>query len=333
MSEALAIPHSLLGDHFSVALLVLAPFYYVFPHPETLLIGQTVALTLGAWPVFLLARLKLAPGFALVWVVVYFLYLPLTYINLDDFHEVSLAVAPLGFSLYFLESKRLTPFLGCLLATFLVKEEMSLIAVGFGAYAFLGKKDWRLGLGVIAAGLVGFLVLIGQVLPYFGGGRAYPYISGRYGAVGGSALGILRTLITDPARIVATVVQPKKILFLFGIFGPVLGLNAIAGWAALVLVPPLGYLLLSGYEPQFSFTSQYSAPLVPLVVGTAILGLAKTPARLRSALAAAVLISTGAFSWTFGYLPYSRKFDANQFLADTRYAAFTPGERVQHRQV
>src|SRR5213593_5186251 len=85
---------------------------------------------------------------------------------------------------------------------------------------------------------------------------------------------ILRTFVTDPARIIATVFQPKKILFLFGIFGPVAGLSWVSGWAALVLLPTLGYLLLSSYEPQFSFTSQYSAPLVPLVIGTAILGLA-----------------------------------------------------------
>ena len=229
MSEALPVPHSLLGDHFSIALLVLAPFYYGLPHPETLLVGQSVALTLGAWPVFLLARLKLAPGFALVWVIVYFLFLPLTYINLDDFHEVSLAVAPLGFALYYLETRRTWPFLVCLLFTFLIKEEMPLVAVGFGAYVLLGKRDWKLGSGVIAAGLLSFFALISQVIPYFAEGRSYPYIAERYGAVGGSAAGILRTLVTDPARISASVLQPKKILFLFGIFGPVAGLSWVSG--------------------------------------------------------------------------------------------------------
>jgi len=324
MSEALPVPHSLLGDHFYIALLVLAPFYYAFPHPETLLVGQSVALTLGAWPVFLLARLKLAPGFALVWVIVYFLFLPLTYINLDDFHEVSLAVAPLGFALYYLETRRTWPFLVCLLFTFLIKEEMPLVAVGFGAYVLLGKRDWKLGSGVIAAGLLSFFALISQVIPYFAEGRSYPYIAERYGAVGGSAAGILRTLVTDPARISASVLQPKKILFLFGIFGPVAGLSWVSGWAALVLLPTLGYLMLSSYEPQFSFTSQYSAPLVPLVIGTAILGLARAPIRFQPALAAVMVVSSLALSWAFGYMPYSRKFDAGQFRTDTRYAAFVP---------
>ncbi len=100
MSQALPVPHSLLGDHFSPIFLVLMPFYYAFPHPETLLVIQTFALALGAWPVYLLARLKLPPGYALAWVAVYFLFVPLAFINLYDFHEVALSVAPLGFALY-----------------------------------------------------------------------------------------------------------------------------------------------------------------------------------------------------------------------------------------
>src|SRR5467141_3528827 len=59
MSQALPVPHSLLGDHFSPIFLLLMPFYFAFPHPETLLVLQTLALALGAWPVYLLARLKL----------------------------------------------------------------------------------------------------------------------------------------------------------------------------------------------------------------------------------------------------------------------------------
>src|SRR2546428_14171616 len=103
MVRGLALPPALLGDHFAPLLLVLMPFYFAFPHPETLLVTQTFALALGAWPVYLLARLKLPRGYALAWVAVYFLFVPLAYINLYDFHEVWLSVAPLGFALYVLE--------------------------------------------------------------------------------------------------------------------------------------------------------------------------------------------------------------------------------------
>ncbi len=270
MSQALALPHSLLGDHFSPLLLVLMPFYFAFPHPETLLVTQTFALALGAWPVFLLARLKLPRGYPLAWFAVYFLFVPLAYINLYDFHEVVLSVAPLGFALYFLERGRRGWFLFSLLVTFLVKEEMALIGAGFGLYVLVGKRDWKLGLGVLIGSLLAFAAVIQLTIPNFAVGRTYPYIKLRYAEVGGSPVGIVTTLLTDPLRIARAVLEPKKIYFAIAIFGPVLGLSAVAGWASVVMLPTLGYLLLSNYEPQFSFTTQYSAPLIPLVIGTSI---------------------------------------------------------------
>src|ERR1700687_6189622 len=122
MAQAIAVPHSMLGDHFSPVFLLLVPFYFAFPHPETILVIQTLALALGAWPVFLLARLKLPAGYAPLWVLAYLLFVPLAYINLYDFHEVAFSIVPLGFALYFLERGRRVWFLVSLLVTFLVKE-------------------------------------------------------------------------------------------------------------------------------------------------------------------------------------------------------------------
>jgi uncharacterized membrane protein len=322
MSQSLPVPHSLLGDHFSPVFLLLMPFYFAFPHPESLLVLQTLALGLGAWPIYLLAKLKLPAGYGFLWVLAYFLVVPLAYINLYDFHEVALSVAPLGFAIYFLERDRRILFLLSLFLTFLIKEEMALIGVGFGAYVLLGKRDWRLGLAVLVGSLLTFAALIQLALPFFAGGRSYPYIADRYAEVGGSPRGILTTLVTDPLRIARTLLQPTKVSFVIGVFGSTLGLSALAGWAALLLLPTIAYLLLSNYLPQYSFTSQYSAPLIPLVVGTAILALARLRAPIQRPLMAAVIVSSFVFSWAFGDLPFSRKFDASLFTPESRYAAF-----------
>jgi uncharacterized membrane protein len=324
MSQALPLPHSLLGDHFSPVFFLLMPFYYAFPHPETLLILQTLALALGAWPVYLLAKLKLPAGYTLLWVLAYFLMVPLAYINLYDFHEVAFAVAPLGFALYFLERGRRGLFVLSLLFTFLVKEEMGLIGAGFGAYALLGKRDWKLGLAVLVGSLAAFATVIQVVIPFFAGGHSYPYIGIRYADVGGSPRGILTTLVTDPLRIVRSVIHPKKVYFVIGVFGSTLGLSALAGWASVLLLPTLGYLLLSNYEPQYSFTSQYSAPLIPLVVGTAILALARLRESAQRPVMAAVVVSSLVSSWAFGDMPFSRKFDPSLFSTQARYAQFVP---------
>jgi uncharacterized membrane protein len=315
-------PHSQLADHFSPILWLLVPFYTLFPHPETLLVVQTLALTLGAWPIYLLAKLKLPAGYALVWVALYFLFLPLAFINLYDFHEITLAVAPLGFALYFLEKGERRWFLVSLLVTLLVKEEMGLIAAGFGAYALLGKRDWKLGLGVVVGSMLAFFTIVQVAIPYFGNGGSYAYIHQRYAQVGGSPIGILTTLVTDPMRIVHALLQPKKAYFVIAIFGPVLGLSWLAGWASLLVLPTLGYLLLSNYEPQYSYTIQDCAPLIPLALGTSILAAARLRESALRPVMAGVVVSSLAFSWAYGDMPFSRKFDSSHFTTQPRYAAF-----------
>lgn len=324
MTGANPVPHSQLGDHFTPIFFAVLPFYYFHPQPETLLVTQTLVLALGAWPVYLLARQKLPAGYPVLWVLVYFLFVPLAYINLYDFHEIAFSVAPLGFALYFLERGKRLWFVACLFLSFLVKEEMAMIGAAFGLYVLLGKRDWKLGVAVIAGSLAAFEVILQIAIPYFNGGQGFPYIAERYAEVGGSPMGILRTAITNPLKIVRAVVQVKKIYFLIALFGPVLGLTLFSGWAGVLVLPTLAYSLLSSYEPQYSFTSQYSAPLIPLITGTAIIAFARMPGRARPYVAVGVVVSSLAFSWAFGDLPYSRKFDFRQFETQSRYAAFVP---------
>jgi uncharacterized membrane protein len=324
MTGANPIPHSQMSDHFSPVYLLLVPFYHAYPHPETLLVLQTAALAIAAWPIYLLAKLKLGDGCGLIWVAIYFLFVPLAYINLYDFHEVAFCVAPLAGALHFLERQKKLWFVASILFIFLVKEELALVGAGFGLYVFVGKREWKLGLALVAGSLATFGLLIGVVIPHFMSGAAYPYISLRYADVGGSPLGIVRTLLTNPLRVARVIVQAKKIYFLIAIFGPVLGLNAIAGWATILVLPTLSYTLLSSYEPQFSFTSQYSAPLVPLVMGTSIIAIGRLPRRALTYALASVLVSSLIFSWAYGDLPYSRKFDWSLFQMQSRYASFLP---------
>jgi uncharacterized membrane protein len=326
MSLVQAQPHSYLADHFSPVYLLLLPFYALLPRPETLLVIQTLFLALGVWPLYLLARLKLEAGFQrLAWVVAYFLFLPVAFINLFDFHELALAVLPLGLALYFLEKGRRGWFLLSLLSTFLIKEELPLVGVGFGAYILLAKRDWKLGLGVLAGSLAAFLAIVRVIIPAFGGG-SYAYfarrLTYRYAELGTTPQEILATTFAHPGRLAHILFQPQKLKFLVGIFGPVLGLTAISGFAAILVLPTLAILLLSNYAPQYAFTSHYSAPLIALVLGTSILGLARLRPSWRGPVAGLVLASSLAFSFLFGDLPFSRHFDVRMFQAEPRYAAF-----------
>ncbi len=325
MSLGQPTPHSYLGDHFSPVYLLLLPFYAVVPHPGTLLVLQTLALALGVWPIYLLARDTFASAAVrFAWVGVYFLFLPLAFINLFDFHELAFAVLPLGFAIYFLERGQTPWFVLSLLAAFLIKEELPLTGIGFGVYILLGKREWRLGLGVLLGSALSFLAIIRLIIPAFGGGAGYVYFAARYGQLGNTPQQILLTVLTHPRTVLQTLLQGQKLKFLLGIFGPVLGLTALSGWAILLVLPTLAVLLLSNYPPQYAFSSHYSAPLIALVIGTSVLGLARLPARLHGPVTAAILLSSLGFSVLVGDLPFSRHFDPAMFRAEARYLAFAP---------
>jgi uncharacterized membrane protein len=325
ISQGMTQPHAYFGDHFSPIYYAILPIYSLFPQPDTLLIVQTACVALGAVPIYLLARAAFAStALRVLWVGAYFLFLPVAHINLFDFHETALSILPLGLALYFLERNRVLWFLAALGVAFLVKEEMALIGLGFGAYIVLAKRNWRLGVLVAAGSLATFLAVLYAVIPAFSGGRGFAYFPSRYGELGNSPLAMLRTMVTRPGAVVHTLARPKKGAFLIALFGPVLGLPIWSGWGVLLLLPTLSYLLLSNYEPQYSFTTQYSAPLIPLILGTAILGLSRLPPRSWRLLAGGVLVSSIAFSYYYGDLPFSRRFDVAQFVTESRYVDFAP---------
>jgi uncharacterized membrane protein len=179
-----------------------------------------------------------------------------------------------------------------------------------------------LGLGVLAGSALAFFAIVRLVIPAFGGG-GYVYFTARYAQLGDSPQQILLTVLTNPRKLAATLFQAQKVKFLLGIFGPVLGLSVLSGFGIFLLLPTLATLLLSNYAPQFSFSSHYSAPLIALVLGTAILGLARVKPSLHAPVSAAVVASSLAFSFLFGDLPFSRHFEPSMFQVEPRYAAFT----------
>ncbi len=323
MSLGLAQPHSFFSDHFSPLLIALVPFYAAVPRPETLVVLQTAALALGALPVYLAARAHLPAGLErLLWPVAYLLFVPLAHINLYDFHEIALAVLPLGLAVHFLDRRRWLPAAASLTIALLAKEEVAVVAAGIGVYLLLVRGSRRAGLAVLAASLAWFALVVGAIVPALGQGRPYVYFVERYGWLGRNPIEMAANAITHPLTVAHQLLQRPKLAFVAALLGPVLGAPLLAGWAAITLVAPLAYLLLSDYAPQFSFTTQYSAPLIPLVLITAVWGYARLAPRARAGYGVAILVASLGFCYLLGDLPFSRKFDPSQFQPEARYVQF-----------
>ena len=137
---------SALSYHVTPIIVLLAPFYRLWPSPVILLFLQTFILSLGALAVYLLAKKILkSVRLALIFVLVYLLYPPLQYANLFDFHYVTLAATLLLFAWYFMEIKRWNIFYLLLVLAVLTKENVALVAALFGLYVFLIFKERKKG--------------------------------------------------------------------------------------------------------------------------------------------------------------------------------------------
>src|SRR5262245_13918539 len=118
-----------LAEHFEPILIPLAGLFFLWDNVGVLLIAQSLALALGAWPVFWIARRQLStwPGAdwaALVFGVAYLLYPQLQAANIADFHADPFVVTPLLLAFWYALQQRWQWMWVWALAAMLVKENL-----------------------------------------------------------------------------------------------------------------------------------------------------------------------------------------------------------------
>lgn len=293
-----------LAMHVEPIYFVLAPIYWLWQQPETILILQTVILALGALPVFWLARDRLGSHLAgVAFAAVYLLFPGLEAANLWEFHAVALAAPLLLFAFYFGQKGRWGLLWLCALLAMATKEEISLsvLVMGF-CFAVWGLVQARRqvappvgggawlrraartplvihGLALIIVAALWFYVAVFVVVPHFEGSRSpylsyYNQLSGAAASTGAATSGVtgILAMLTAAAR---AVFAGRNLKYLIDLYTPVAFLSVFSPLAALISAPDLAINLLSTHEPMhFVQKYHYVAPLVPGIIISAILGVA-----------------------------------------------------------
>src|SRR5438309_1709167 len=105
-----------LAVHFSPVLFLLLPIYAVFPSPVTLLVLKTIAVALGAFPVYLMGRRRFSNPWTSVLAGGSYLLLPgLQGVNWYDFQPHAFFATSFLFALYFFETRKRALCLAALL--------------------------------------------------------------------------------------------------------------------------------------------------------------------------------------------------------------------------
>ncbi|GAA1969308.1 DUF2079 domain-containing protein [Kitasatospora viridis] len=298
---------SLLGDHFSPVLALLAPLYWIWDDPRSLLLGQALLFAAGVPLIRRIARhnfahadQRLRDRAADLAGLVYGLGWPLLVASQVGFHEVGFAV-PL--SLLMLERGMARRYGTLLVAAVLLcctKEDMGLAVSAYGVVLLWRhrrtpeQRRARLVGGVLLVMGVTFTVLAVQwAIPAMGGEPGYYW---NYQTLGPNASGAVHNVLHDPALLwhAATdhALKPLLVLWLFG----TLALLPLRSATVLCALPLLAERVLSTNPNHWSVARHYDAFLWPFLLTAAIEVLARMHARGRTTAVPRLGVSLAAFS-------------------------------------
>jgi uncharacterized membrane protein len=307
------------GVHTQPIIYLIALPYLVYPHPETLLVVQSLALALSAVPLYLLARHKLRHGgLALLMAAVYLLSPALQGMNLIDFHPYALAPLFLLWAFYFLHTSRIGGFVVSIVLAIACKEDVALVVALLGLYAVVFLHRPKLGLSVFVIGLGWYALAVGVTQPYFSNG--YDKQGWRYEALAWPLPELIRTLFTRPGKWIPYAFAPAKRAYLAGLLWPFGFLPLLAPQVIAVAAPAVMINLLSSFSAQHEpDLYQYNAAILPFLAIGAVQALAwlqrlpRAP-RLRRLLTGSVvgLLFAGSLSYhvVYGHTPIAANFHA-----------------------
>lgn len=280
--------------HFDPILYLILPVYSAYPSPLTLLVLQSFFLSLGAIPIFWLARDELASKKAgLVFAILYLLYPPLQGVNWYDFHPESLVPLFLIAAFYYLKREKITIYFILIILAMMCKEIVALIIVFIGIYGIWINRNKILQISVlslkglltdksivaslltIAAGTVWY-IQAGRIISSLSASSYNPFKTWFY--LGGSITDILISVLTRPLYILQLAFTPfySKVFYLVVLLGPLAFLSLLNPPSLLISLPWLAPSLLSLNPNHYlPVGTQYPALLIPFIFVSAVYG-AKT---------------------------------------------------------
>ncbi|PIR06608.1 MAG: hypothetical protein COV55_03735 [Candidatus Komeilibacteria bacterium CG11_big_fil_rev_8_21_14_0_20_36_20] len=269
-----------LGDHFAPIIFLLLPFYWLKPSAEILLILQSVILGLSAWPLYLITKYItkdkiIALSIGLVW-----LFNPFVHsLNIFEFHLLPLAVFFIFWSFYFYRKDNFKIFLLFFILSLLVREDTSLVLLGFSALTWLDKKCLKWKLTTLILPLTYFFLAL-KVIGHFSASGDYKFLV-YYGWLGGYDLfSILISLLTHPVALFNHLLTIGNFTTIVVILLPLLFLPLLRCKYLLLALLPFLQLILTGNGLNFTiYQTHYIALFLPALFIALIFALQKIKKR------------------------------------------------------
>ncbi|MBE9175369.1 DUF2079 domain-containing protein [Synechocystis salina LEGE 06155] len=256
----------ILGDHAAFLVYPIAIFYKIYPSVYWLFFIQAIALALGAWPTWQLAKQTgLGEQESLTMALVYGLYPLIFNINLFDFHTEVIAVPALLWAVWSARGNKWSIFFISLIIILASKAVLSLTVFMLGIWLLIWERKKLMGIITTVAGIAWFIIATKGIIPAFSGEEAAAV--GRYSFLGDSVTEIILNLILKPQIVLGMLFTLDNLFYLVLLTAPVIWGIWGKAWAMFIpAIPALFVNLVTDYLPQKDLIHQYSLPILPFLL-------------------------------------------------------------------
>lgn len=275
------VPINYFGIHFRPILLIFLPFYALSPKPEWMILSQSLALSLTAWPIYLLAKQVIkSETIAFFWGLIYLINPFVMSVPPWIFRPISLAVPFIALAFLAVEKSNFRLLmLSCFLIV-LCKEHFGIMVMGFGFLWGIRNKEWKQGISLVSFGAIYTILILGVIMPSLSPTGEHVMLSkglgqvSRYSWLGSSLKEVFHTLLFHPIFVIKTAMLDMgggKYLLLLLIF--LCGFPLVAPEFILPALADLSANMLSANPMPRSIIAYHSVCLVPIIIVAAVYGL------------------------------------------------------------
>jgi uncharacterized membrane protein len=293
---------NLLGDHASIVMFFVVPFYWFLPGSETLLVLQTIAIGAGALPLFAYARRALMSDSLAIMIAACWLLNPaVNGTAYENFHPDGFIGLFLPLALYAALTEKWRLYLIAFALCLTVKEDVALVMVPLGLFVALRKhRKWGVVTAVasVVASVIGMFVLMRSLIgvPTRNAWRI-PF---------GGPTGFIKEVFTDPLNVCRYLTSEERPLYLWKMVAPFAGVFLLVPELALISTLVILANIVSTFWYQFHIEYHYSLIAVPGLIFGTVYALQRVVMKYRQTLVVVVFASTLATSYLWSPLPFAK---------------------------
>lgn len=260
-------PHSYLGDHIELVILLLAPFYALYKNPISLLILQTIWIAATAYPLYRIAEQKISNHYALLLSASYLANAFVHNINLFEFHILSLAMPLIVWMFYVYQKKQFSLFFILIILLLATREDVAFMVFFFGCIPLLEKRKWYWYIIPMVSSAL-WLPIALKLTTIFSGYSQYKFAI-YYGWIGENWQEIIQHIGSKPTLFLEKAGDPSNFFLSIAIIA---SFGTLPLWRLKYLVPTIpifGQFIFSYTSGEIVLKSHYLSLVIPwLFIGS-----------------------------------------------------------------